>query len=147
LRAKNEHPFDRGILLYYGCFIPTTSTFFRRRVLERGLLRLREDLHYQMDYELFLRLSASGACFGWLPEELAAFRWHEGNKSFQAEERAKERRAVQSKQGLDTRRGSGIAFRQAVFRCKHLAFKLANGSLARQQGWRQRRGEDMRWWP
>ena len=146
LRSKSEHHFDRNILLYYGCFIPTTSTFFRRRVLEGGLLHLREDLHYLMDYELFLRISGSGACFGWLPEELAAFRWHEGNKSLQATERAKERLAVQREQDVDVRRTAMIAFRQAAFQYKHLVAKFASGSLARQRGWRHRRGEDMRWW-
>ena len=146
LRSKNEHRFDRNILLYYGCFVPTTSTFFQRRVLEKGLLHLREDLHYLMDYDLFLRMSGGGASFGWLPEELAAFRWHEGNKSLHAAERAKERRAVQKKQHVDVRRTGMLALREAAFRYKHLVAKLANGSLTRQRIWQHRRGEDMRWW-
>ncbi len=146
LRSKNEHQFDRDILLYYGCFVPTTSTFFRRRVLERGLLHLREDLHFLMDYELFLRMSAGGARFGWLPEELAAFRWHEGNKSLQAAERAKERGAIQREQLVDNRKPGMLAFREAAYRYRHLVAKLANGSLRRQRSWHLRRGEDMRWW-
>jgi hypothetical protein len=146
LRSKNEHHFDRNILLYYGCFIPTTSTFFRRRVLEKGLLRLREDLHYLMDYELFLRMSARGACFGWLPEELAAFRWHKGNKSLRATERAKERRAIQKEQNVDVRRTGMLAFQEAAFRLGHLVAKLNSGSIMRQRIWQHRRGEDMRWW-
>jgi glycosyltransferase involved in cell wall biosynthesis len=146
LRSKNEHHFDRDILLYYGCFIPTTSTFFRRRVLERDLLHLKEDLHYLMDYELFLRMSSGGACFGWLPEELAAFRWHEGNKSYHATERMKERRAVQKEQRVDVCRTGMLAFREAAFRYRHIAAKLTGGGLMRQRIWQNRRGEDMRWW-
>ncbi len=146
LRSKNEHPFHRGVLLYAGCFIPTTATFLRRRLFTDGLLRLSEGLHYLMDYDLFLRLSAAGASFGWLPRELAAFRWHDANKSRLEAERLKERRAVQAQQGVQVNRKTRLALRETVFRYGHLAMKLLNGSVLRQCAWKGRHGEDMRWW-
>ncbi len=36
LRSKVEHEFDSGILMHFGCYIPSTSTFFRRRLVESG---------------------------------------------------------------------------------------------------------------
>ena len=37
-RSKVEHDFDPDILFYFGCYIPSTATFFRRRVIEQGYL-------------------------------------------------------------------------------------------------------------
>jgi glycosyltransferase involved in cell wall biosynthesis len=146
LRSKNEHHFHRGVLLYAGCFIPTTATFLRRRLVDDGMLRLTEGLHYLMDYDLFLRMSGRGASFGWLPQELAAFRWHDANKSLDRAERLRERRAVQALQGVAVDHGALLAAREAAYRYRHLAMKLLNGSTGRQRAWRRRRGEDMRWW-
>ena len=36
VRSKVEHAFDPAILLYFGCYIPLTSTFFRRRTSSRA---------------------------------------------------------------------------------------------------------------
>jgi len=37
LRDKKEGAFDFNTLLFYGCFIPSTATFYRKQVLDRGL--------------------------------------------------------------------------------------------------------------
>ena len=98
-RSKVEHEFDRDILLYFGCYIPSTATFFRRRVIERGYL-LDCDFRVCMDFEYFVRLAGAGFQFHYVPQFVAAFRWHESNVSLQnVERRAQERQEVQCRHG------------------------------------------------
>ena len=80
IRRKREHDFDFSILLFYGCYIPSTSTFLRRRIITDGQLL---DLDYKvcMDLEYYLRLSRAGYRFVYLREPLAGFRWHDANTS------------------------------------------------------------------
>ena len=78
IRHKKEHRFDAKTLLYYGCYIPSTSTFFSRRVIDDGEL-LDVDLKVAMDYEYFLRLASKGYKFVHVPQPLAAFRLQETN--------------------------------------------------------------------
>jgi glycosyltransferase involved in cell wall biosynthesis len=146
VRAKDEHRFDPDVLLYFGCYIPTTASFFRRRLIDEGLLRLDKDLHYVMDYELYLRLNAAGAKFAWLPSELAGFRWHEGNKSLDVAERTAERRRVQARFGVDVGALSVLRRKEQLETLRHRVLKVASGSAARQLIWSARRGEDLRWW-
>jgi glycosyltransferase involved in cell wall biosynthesis len=81
LQLRREIAFNRFVLLYHRVlYIPTTSTFFRRRIFdERNLLDL--GLQYAMDYEFFLRLTEKGYRFKHLPNLLADFRWHSQSKS------------------------------------------------------------------
>ena len=80
-RLRREIEFSHFILKYHRVlYIPTTATFFRRRVFEEGHLLL-EDLHYAMDLEFFLRLARAGYRFHHLPRVLADFRVHPGAKS------------------------------------------------------------------
>jgi glycosyltransferase involved in cell wall biosynthesis len=80
IRVKKDHSFDEKILLYYGCYISSTTTFFRKEIINANNLI---DLSYKlcMDYEYFVRLSKLGYRFHYLPEVLAAFRWHDTNCS------------------------------------------------------------------
>ena len=80
IRRKYDHPVDESTLLFVGCFIPSTSTFFRRRIIEEGNLL---DISYKvcMDWEYYLRLIRRGYSFAYLPEALAGFRWHGENTS------------------------------------------------------------------
>lgn len=95
LRRRRDHRFDENILLFYGCYIQSTSTFVRRKVIEAGHL-LDVELRNCMDFDWYLRLSAAGYRFSFLPEALAAFRWHGGNTSTQfVERRYRERLAIQ----------------------------------------------------
>ncbi len=75
LRRKYDTSIDEWDLLFVGCCIPSTSTFYQRQIIESGFLL---DIHYSncMDWEYYLRLSRSGFKFSYLPEALAAFRWH-----------------------------------------------------------------------
>ena len=98
LRHRREHRFDFNVLLYYGCYIQSTATFIRRRVIEAGHML---DMEYRvcMDYEYYLRLARLGFRFAHLPEALAAFRWHEANtSSVQLPRRREERLRVQRRE-------------------------------------------------
>ena len=80
IRRIYDHPVDEFTLLFVGCFIPSTSTFFNRRIIDSGQLL---DVSYKvcMDWEYYLRLIRLGHRFGYLPEALAWFRWHGTNTS------------------------------------------------------------------
>jgi len=95
IRPKREHRFDFNVLLFYGCYIPSTATFLRHRVIEAGHL---VDIEYRicMDFEYYVRLARLGYRFLHLPEPLAAFRWHGKNAStVQSARRYQERLRVQ----------------------------------------------------
>lgn len=95
IREKKEGDFSFWKLLFYGCYIPSTATFFRRTVVQRGLT-LDPDFKVCMDFDYFVRLALAGARFGHLPEPLAAFRWHGSNiSSTFAQRRRQERLLVQ----------------------------------------------------
>jgi glycosyltransferase involved in cell wall biosynthesis len=79
-RSRREVAFDRAVYLYAGkSYLGNAATFFRKRVLDlHGGPRL--DLDYAMDFELFLRVSAT-AKFGHLRRFLACYRLHGGSKT------------------------------------------------------------------
>jgi glycosyltransferase involved in cell wall biosynthesis len=62
-------------------FIAQPSCFFRTSMVPP---RVREDLHYCMDYDLWLRLAERGVKFRYLPEVFSRYRLHEQSKSVSA---------------------------------------------------------------
>ena len=105
IRHKREQAFDLGMLLFYGCYIPSTSTFLNRRIIAAGDL---VDINYKvcMDFEYYLRLSRRGYRFEYLPEDIACFRWHEVNTSnVLAKRRHAERVEIQRTHLNETGRG------------------------------------------
>jgi GT2 family glycosyltransferase len=78
LRRKLDHPMDEAVLVFAGCWVPSTATFLKRRLLDAGH-RLDRRFKNSMDWEFYLRLLRAGYRFCYLPEALADFRWHEGN--------------------------------------------------------------------
>lgn len=62
---KKDQAFDYGVLLDYGCYVPSTSTFFNRRILYAGHF-LDTSYRVTMDYEYFVRLSNVGYRFDFL---------------------------------------------------------------------------------
>ena len=81
VEVRREIEFNRFILLHHHVlYIATTTTFFRRRIFEDGNW-LKPDLHYAMDYEFFLRLTAAGYRIQRIPQVLADFRVHPDSKS------------------------------------------------------------------
>ena len=75
-QIRREIEFSHFILLYHSVlYVPTPSTFFRRRVFDEGNL-LDSGLKNAMDYEFFLRLAQRGYRFRHVSKLLADFRWH-----------------------------------------------------------------------
>jgi len=144
VRSKVEHEFDPYVLLYFGCYIPSTSTFFRRRLIDRGLL-LDCDYRVAMDFEYFARLARLGCIFRYVPQFIAAFRWHEDNVSLRnVQRRAQERRQVQvasfgeqSRLALETRRYAA--------RARRLVRKIVSGNMVREARVRALAGFDTHW--
>ena len=80
-RVRREIEFSHFILLYHRVlYIPSTATFFRRRVFEEGN-RLNESWQYAMDFDFFLKLAARGYRYRHIPAVLADFRFHENSKT------------------------------------------------------------------
>ena len=77
LRSKTLFPFQKSMLIQYGCYIGSTACFFRRQtVLDEGFL-LNEDFHYCMDGEYYARLACAGKKFVHVPLLMADFRLHD----------------------------------------------------------------------
>ncbi|MDP4721497.1 MAG: glycosyltransferase, partial [Akkermansiaceae bacterium] len=76
IRRKYDTTVDEWDLLFVGCIIPSTSAFYRRKIIDTGQLL---DVSYKncMDWEFYLRLVREGYRFAYVPELLAAFRWYE----------------------------------------------------------------------
>jgi len=84
---RREIEFNRFILRYHRVlYIPTTATFFRRRIFDEGNF-LCPSLHYAMDLEFFLRLADAGYKFQHLAKVLADFRVHPESKSVLSNDR------------------------------------------------------------
>lgn len=145
VRSKVEHGFDRSVLLYFGCYIPSTSTFFRRRVIEAGML-LDCDYRVCMDFEYFARLAHAGFRFHYLPRFIAAFRWHGGNISLkQSRRRAEERLRVQQEFGNREYSESTLRLLGHLYRAKRFTRKAVSGNLGRELQVRNMMGGDTRW--
>ena len=145
LRSKVEHEFDRAVLMYFGCYIPSTSTFFRRRVIESGLL-LDCDYRVCMDFEYFARLAHQGFRFHYVPHVIAAFRWHGSNVSIRnLKRRGEERRLVQRRFGGAALSDSTLGLLSYAHRAKRMLRKAVTGNLRRELRLRQMMGLDTRW--
>lgn len=145
VRSKVEHAFDRSVLMYFGCYIPSTATFFRRRIIDAGML-LDCDYRVCMDFEYFARLAYAGYKFCYVPRFIAAFRWHGNNVSLQhLPRRAEERRLVQQRFGANDLSGQTLELLATVHRVKRLLRKTLSGNLIRELRVRQMLGRDTRW--
>ena len=145
VRSKVEHDFDRAVLMYFGCYIPSTSTFFRRRIIDSGWL-LDCDYRVCMDFEYFARLAHAGFIFHYVPQFIAAFRWHGSNVSLrQLARRAEERRLVQRRFGRSDYSQSTLDLLAHLHRVKRVLRKTLSGNLAREFRLRQMIGQDTDW--
>jgi glycosyltransferase involved in cell wall biosynthesis len=87
LKIRREIEFNAFILLYHRIlYIPTTATFFRRRIFDEGNW-LDEKLQYAMDLEFFIRLSGRGYRFRHIPQLLADFRMQPNSKTCRSPDR------------------------------------------------------------
>lgn len=145
VRSKVEHGFDRSVLMYFGCYIPSTSTFFRRKVVDSGLL-LDCDYRVCMDFEYFARLAHVGFRFHYIPRIIAAFRWHGRNVSLkQLGRRAEERQQVQLRYAAGPHSAAALDLLMQAHRAKRLLIKTLSGNLARELRLRQMIGRETQW--
>ena len=145
LRSKVEHQFDRSVLMYFGCYIPSTATFFRRRVIEQGAL-LDCDYRVCMDFEYFARLAHAGFIFHYVPRVVAAFRWHGTNVSIMnLTRRAEERLMVQRRFCSAQHSPSALNLLAQAARAKRLARKAVSGNLGREIRLRRMVGQPTDW--
>jgi len=87
IKVRREIEFNAFVLLYHRIlYIPTTATFFRRRIFEDGNW-LDENLQYAMDLEFFIRLSERGYRFKHIPQLLADFRMQPNSKTCRSPDR------------------------------------------------------------
>jgi glycosyltransferase involved in cell wall biosynthesis len=144
LRHVGLHRFDRFVLRYYGCFIPTCAVLIRRDLLEAcGWDR---HLRVVMDWDLFLQL-AERAEFGYVPTAVAAFRLHErqvtaAKISFIDSE---EHTQVRTRHGLPTNRREVLRL-QRLARLRHRALKIGSGGYQREAAARRDQGRDLSAW-
>jgi glycosyltransferase involved in cell wall biosynthesis len=123
IRRKYDHPVDESTLLFVGCFIPSTSTFFKRRIIDAGNLL---DTSYKvcMDWEYYLRLIRRGFKFGYLPEALAGFRWHGTNTSLVHLKRGNDEAQTLQRQHMAERHMNPILAKSWVLRILRRVFQV-----------------------
>ena len=86
-QIRREIEFSEFILLYHRIlYIPTTTTFFRRKIFDEGNW-LDTNLQYAMDLEFFIRLSTGGYRFKHISQLLADFRLQPLSKTCSAPDR------------------------------------------------------------
>jgi GT2 family glycosyltransferase len=64
-----------------GDFFWQPEVFWRRSVWERTGARVAKDLHYCMDYDLWIRMAQANATIVRIPDSLAVFRFHDAQKT------------------------------------------------------------------
>lgn len=80
-QVRREIDFSLFVLRYHKVlYIPTTSTFFCRRIFDDGNF-IDPQYEYAMDYEFFQRLARAGYRFFHVSRLLADFRWHSASKT------------------------------------------------------------------
>lgn len=73
-------PFEAGQLRQFN-IIPQECSFWTRDIYDRAGAYVNKDLHFSMDYEMWLRFLRHGAQFKALDTVYGYFRWHEEQKS------------------------------------------------------------------
>lgn len=75
-RRMTIFPLVRSMLPNHGCYVASTSTFFRRETTINAGYLLDIKFRYVMDGEYYSRLAYSGKRFEYIPKVLADFRLH-----------------------------------------------------------------------
>ena len=78
LRQVRNTKYDKKMLFFLGCYIPSTASFFRKRIIEEGNF-LDPEYKVVMDKEYLIRLSVRGYQFAFLQRVLASFRVRDDN--------------------------------------------------------------------
>jgi glycosyltransferase involved in cell wall biosynthesis len=143
VRLQAPHRFSSRLLTEYGCYIASSSTIFRRSVLEETLWDV--EIRRVMDWDLYMKLMARGATFRHVSYPVGAFRLHPGQVTASPWERWEEENAsVAARHGQpadDVERWR----RHIEARRGHRIRKLIEGSYVREMLAKTLRGRDMRW--
>lgn len=143
-RPHTSHDFDFGVCLYYGCFVPTASSFFRRHLIEQGFF-IDVDYRVSMDYEYFVRLATRGKVFKYSRCLLGVFRWHGSNLSLQHEQRRNDRLRVWRTWSRLKLPDWGYDTLGQIYRTKRVALKILNGNYWRELEILWLAGSQTRW--
>ncbi len=79
-RCAHVERFNPHRLLHYSDYIVQPAAFFRRSVFE-AVGGLDKDLHWSMDYDLWLKIAGAGYKMLYVPQVMAYYRWFGENKS------------------------------------------------------------------
>ncbi len=123
IRRKLDTPVDEWDLLFVGCCIPSTSTFFRRKIIDDGHLL---DTAYRncMDWEYYLRLLRLGYRFGYVPTALAGFRWYEDSTTQRHWQRMIDEGLKVQREHIDRRGLPGVLKNSNVLKLLRKAFQV-----------------------
>jgi glycosyltransferase involved in cell wall biosynthesis len=123
IRRKLDTPVDEWDFLFVGCCIPSTSTFYRREILDAGHLL---DVAYRncMDWEYYLRLTRLGYHFGYIPEALAKFRWYEESTTQKHWQRMVDEGLKCQREHIDARRLPSILKNVTVLKTLRRAYQI-----------------------
>ena len=80
LYSRKVIPFQFRMALYGACMVPQPSTFWTKEAWEKAG-GVDPGVHYQTDFDFFLRMASQGVKFGIIRELLAAFRLHATSKT------------------------------------------------------------------
>jgi len=69
-------------LSLFHCYIPSTTFFFRRRIIDAGIL-IDKTKKIAMDKDFFANILFSGYKMKYVKDHFALFRWHDNNKSLE----------------------------------------------------------------
>jgi glycosyltransferase involved in cell wall biosynthesis len=72
-------------LSLFHCFIPSTTFFFRRSILDAGIF-IDKKMHITMDKDFFANIFHKGYKMKYINDYFARFRWHDSNKSLDTPE-------------------------------------------------------------
>ena len=86
IRSMTIFPFQKSMLCYLGCYIGSTSAFYRNATVISEGLHLDESYGFVMDGEYYNRLAFLGKKFSYMHALLADFRIHGMNLSFRHKE-------------------------------------------------------------
>jgi glycosyltransferase involved in cell wall biosynthesis len=123
IRRKLDTPVDEWDLLFVGCCIPSTSTFYRRGIIDAGHLL---DLRFRncMDWEYYLRLIRLGYQYSYLPEALAGFRWHDESTTRKNWQRMIDEGLLCQREHIRARNLPGILENAALLKLLRKAFQV-----------------------
>lgn len=119
-RTMGLFPFKKLMLAHWGCYIGSTSTFFRRKTILDEKYYLNDRYQCVMDGEYYNRLASVGKKFTYLPLILADFRLHGENIS----QKHLDKDGIDSLLDLQLQYAESRSIRRAygvkLFKCEHL---------------------------